>query len=83
MLVQDGVYDAFVKKLTERVAALVVGNGATDGVHLGPLINGGGLDKVERLVADAVSKVRPGGSPCRHRPGCPLPRPQCPCSFCV
>ncbi len=57
MLVQDGVYDAFVKKLTERVASLVVGNGAADGVHLGPLINGGGLAKVERLVADAVSKV--------------------------
>ncbi len=32
LLVQDGVYDAFAKKLAERVAKMKVGNGVDDGV---------------------------------------------------
>ncbi len=56
IFVQDGVYDAFAKKLAERVANLKVGNGADDGVTQGPLINIDAVEKVERLLADATSK---------------------------
>jgi succinate-semialdehyde dehydrogenase/glutarate-semialdehyde dehydrogenase len=56
LLVQEGVYDAFAKKLGEKVAALKVGPGTGDGVAQGPLINAEAIEKVERLVADAVSK---------------------------
>ena len=53
---QDGIYDAFVEKLAERVAALKVGNGMEEGVQQGPLINDEAVDKVERHVADATAK---------------------------
>ena len=56
LLVQDGVYDAFMAKLKAAVLALKVGNGADDGITQGPLIDGGAVDKVEELVADAVGK---------------------------
>ena len=56
LLVQDGVYDAFVEKLGRAVAALQVGNGLDSGVDQGPLIDAASLAKVEELVADATSK---------------------------
>jgi succinate-semialdehyde dehydrogenase/glutarate-semialdehyde dehydrogenase len=56
LLVQDGVYDAFAEKIAARVAKLKVGNGTEDGVTIGPLINMKAIDKVERLIADALSK---------------------------
>src|SRR5690606_21648034 len=37
-LVQDGIYDRFAKALSERVAALKVGNGMEEGLEQGPLI---------------------------------------------
>src|SRR5260370_4764011 len=52
---QDGVYDAFVDKLTARVASLKIGNGFEDGVNQGPLINAAALEKVEHHVNDALS----------------------------
>jgi succinate-semialdehyde dehydrogenase/glutarate-semialdehyde dehydrogenase len=55
-LVQDSVYDDFVAKLTERVSAMKVGNGAEEGVTVGPLINQAALDKVEKLMTDACDK---------------------------
>src|SRR6185312_5657038 len=39
ILVQEGVYDAFAKKLAEAVKALKVGDGAETGTTVGPLIN--------------------------------------------
>ncbi|AHG63831.1 NAD-dependent succinate-semialdehyde dehydrogenase [Advenella mimigardefordensis] len=56
LLVQDGVYDTFIAKLTTAVAALKVGNGAEDGVTQGPLIDEAAVDKVEELVQDALGK---------------------------
>ena len=70
LLVQDGVYDAFAKKLGERVAQMKVGNGADDGVVQGPLINQDAVEKVERLLKDATSKgakIETGGH--RHSLG--------------
>ena len=56
LYVQAGVYDAFIAKLAEKVAALKVGNGFEAGVTQGPLIDDAALAKVERHVADAVEK---------------------------
>ncbi len=70
LLVQDGVYDAFVEKLTVAVRNLRVGNGMDDGVTQGPLINGDALQKVEDHVADALqrgARVVTGGK--RHTLG--------------
>jgi succinate-semialdehyde dehydrogenase/glutarate-semialdehyde dehydrogenase len=53
-LVQDGVYEAFQAKLTERVRAMRVGDGAEEGVTQGPLINMAAVEKVEALLAGAV-----------------------------
>ena len=68
--VQDGVYDAFAQKMADAVKALKVGDGFEDGVAQGPLINEAAIEKVERLVADAVdkgAKVVTGGT--RHELG--------------
>ncbi|WP_374309467.1 NAD-dependent succinate-semialdehyde dehydrogenase [Methylocella sp.] len=55
-LVQDDVHDAFVEKLKARMATLTLGDGLEPGVTQGPLINEAALEKVERLVADALAK---------------------------
>jgi succinate-semialdehyde dehydrogenase / glutarate-semialdehyde dehydrogenase len=54
LLVQDGVYEAFARKLTAAVARLKVGNGMDEGVEQGPLIDAAALAKVEELVGEAV-----------------------------
>jgi succinate-semialdehyde dehydrogenase/glutarate-semialdehyde dehydrogenase len=54
-LVQRGVHDAFVERLTAAVAALKVGDGRAAGTQVGPLIDDAGLRKAESHVADAVA----------------------------
>ena len=54
--VQDGVYDAFIGKFAAKVKTLKVGNGFSDGVTTGPLIEPAAIDKVARHVADALAK---------------------------
>ncbi|SEM50422.1 NAD-dependent succinate-semialdehyde dehydrogenase [Halomonas caseinilytica] len=56
LLVQSGVYDAFLDKLATRVAELQVGNGLEEGVSQGPLINEAAVDKVREHIADALDK---------------------------
>jgi succinate-semialdehyde dehydrogenase/glutarate-semialdehyde dehydrogenase len=51
--VQDGVYDEFVARFTDRAGQLTVADGFTDGVNVGPLIDQQGYDKVVRHVGDA------------------------------
>ena len=66
ILVQDGVYDAFAKKLSEKVAALTVGRGTEEGVVIGPLIDENAVNKVKEHIDDAVAKgakVAVGGKP--------------------
>ena len=55
-LVQDGIYEAFVSRLSERVAEFKVGDGFADGVNQGPLINERAVAKVEEHVQDALGK---------------------------
>jgi succinate-semialdehyde dehydrogenase/glutarate-semialdehyde dehydrogenase len=56
ILVQEGVYEAFTDKLVMAMADLKVGNGADDGVNVGPLINAGAANDVQTFVDDAVAK---------------------------
>jgi len=69
-IVQAGVYDEFVEKLTKKVAALKVGSGFEEGVAQGPLIDMAAVEKVEEHVADAVAggaRILTGGK--RHEKG--------------
>jgi succinate-semialdehyde dehydrogenase/glutarate-semialdehyde dehydrogenase len=56
LFVQDGVYDAFSRKLAAAASKLRVGNGLESGVEQGPLIDPAALAKVEELVGDAVGQ---------------------------
>ncbi len=56
LYVQDGVYDAFVKKLAAKVKGMKVGNGFDEGVSVGPLIAPAALAKVDKHIKDAVKK---------------------------
>jgi succinate-semialdehyde dehydrogenase/glutarate-semialdehyde dehydrogenase len=56
LYVQAGVYDAFARKLADKVAAMKVGNGLEPGVVQGPLIDAKAVEKVEEHIADAVGK---------------------------
>jgi succinate-semialdehyde dehydrogenase/glutarate-semialdehyde dehydrogenase len=70
LLVQDGIHDAFVERLSEAVRALNVGNGFEDGVEQGPLIDDHAVAKVEEHIADALARgaaVAAGGA--RHELG--------------
>jgi succinate-semialdehyde dehydrogenase/glutarate-semialdehyde dehydrogenase len=54
--VQAGIYAEFSAKYAAAVSILKVGPGLQADVVIGPLINEAGVEKVERLVADAVAK---------------------------
>jgi succinate-semialdehyde dehydrogenase/glutarate-semialdehyde dehydrogenase len=54
--VQSSVYETFVRKFSDKVMSLKVGNGLDDGVTIGPLINGASVAKVREHIADAVAK---------------------------
>ncbi|MEV7662035.1 NAD-dependent succinate-semialdehyde dehydrogenase [Paenarthrobacter sp. NPDC089316] len=63
--VHRSVVEEFGEKFSKKMSELQVGNGALAGTDVGPLIEQKGLDKVESLVADAVSKgarILTGGS---------------------
>ncbi|NDV00061.1 NAD-dependent succinate-semialdehyde dehydrogenase [Pseudoroseicyclus tamaricis] len=64
--VQAGIHDAFVAGLTERMAGLTLGAGYEDGVQCGPMITDKAVEKIDRLVRDAVeqgAKATTGGAP--------------------
>jgi succinate-semialdehyde dehydrogenase / glutarate-semialdehyde dehydrogenase len=56
LLVQAGVYEAFMAKLVQAVAQLRVGDGLAGVTDQGPLIDDKALAKVEEHLADAVAK---------------------------
>lgn len=45
--VQSGIYDVFCRKLSEKAAALKLGDGLDEGVNQGPLIEEKAVEKVE------------------------------------
>lgn len=66
LLVQAGVYDAFVQKLQQAVSAFSLGNGRDAGVTHGPLVSAKAVNDVDQLVQDAKqkgAKALLGGSP--------------------
>jgi succinate-semialdehyde dehydrogenase / glutarate-semialdehyde dehydrogenase len=70
VLVQDGVYDLFARKLSAAVAELKVGDGLRAETQQGPLIDEGAVRRVEEHIADAVARgatVATGGG--RHALG--------------
>lgn len=56
IFVQEGIYEQFAEKLTERVAKLRVGSGFEPGVKIGPLITDAAVNKVRQHIEDACSK---------------------------
>jgi succinate-semialdehyde dehydrogenase/glutarate-semialdehyde dehydrogenase len=64
--VQDGIYDAFTRRLAEAVNQLRVGEALKGEVDQGPLINKPALAKVQKHVDDALehgATVLTGGRP--------------------
>jgi succinate-semialdehyde dehydrogenase / glutarate-semialdehyde dehydrogenase len=64
ILVQESVFDAFAEKLVTAVKALKIGNGADEGVTVGPLINDAAFEKVSSILKQATdngAKVLTGG----------------------
>ncbi|WP_444943045.1 NAD-dependent succinate-semialdehyde dehydrogenase [Microbulbifer sp. ZKSA006] len=62
--VHESRHDEFVEKLREQVAALKIGHGTEEGVNMGPMIFRRAVDRVQRLVQDAVAagaKIEIGG----------------------
>jgi succinate-semialdehyde dehydrogenase/glutarate-semialdehyde dehydrogenase len=63
---QAGIHDAFVAGLARRMAALRVGAGTEAATQCGPMITRKAVQKIDRLVRDAVSRgarVVTGGAP--------------------
>src|SRR5699024_4348170 len=54
--VQSEIYNRFIEIFTEKVSELKVGNGLSEQVDVGPLINREGVEKVKNHVEDALSK---------------------------
>ena len=63
--VEAPIADEFARRLSERMAAMVVGPGADEHSQVGPLINEAAVIKVEQLVDDSVrrgARTAVGGS---------------------
>src|SRR5690606_21510956 len=54
--VQKGIYDRFAERLARTAADMKIGDGLAADTTIGPLIEEKAVAKVERHVADAVSK---------------------------
>lgn len=70
LYVQSGIYDRFIARFAERVAALKVAPGTETGAEQGPLIDSAALTKIEDFITDALAKgatLATGGA--RHARG--------------
>lgn len=54
--VQDKIYAVFTEQYKKAAASLKVGAGTEPGVEIGPLIDERAIEKINRLVQDAVEK---------------------------
>src|SRR5689334_23403242 len=50
LILQDGVHDEFLSRLVDRARAMKLGDGRSDGTDVGPLVNEGARNKVEKYV---------------------------------
>jgi succinate-semialdehyde dehydrogenase/glutarate-semialdehyde dehydrogenase len=56
LIIQAGIYDQFTAKLAQAVKTLKLGNGADEGVTVGPLIDEKAATGVCEFIDDAVAK---------------------------
>ena len=65
IFVQENIYDKFVAELAIQIQNLKLGNGLTEGVEVGPMINDSAVEKTESLLAEATENgaiVHTGGT---------------------
>lgn len=68
--IQEKIYQSFLENYKKAVMALKVGEGTQSGVEIGPLIDESAIEKIDRLIQDAVKKgatVTLGGN--KHEAG--------------
>ncbi|MFI5310461.1 MAG: aldehyde dehydrogenase family protein [Gemmatimonadales bacterium] len=68
LIAQDGIHDEFVAMLEKRARKLVLGDGRKAGTEVGPLVNAGARENVERYVAigqQEGDELRLGGAPAK------------------
>jgi len=66
IIVQEGVADAFLDLLEQKITKVKAGDGFGSGVDIGPLIHDEAVARVDQLVKDAVAggaRIRIGGQP--------------------
>jgi aldehyde dehydrogenase (NAD+) len=67
LVLQRGIHDTFLARLSDRAAALRLGDGRVQGTDVGPLIHEASREKVERYVeigkGEGAELVRGGGRP--------------------
>lgn len=56
ILLHEKIYDAFIRKFVEEISKLKCGNGLTEGVKIGPMINQKAIERVIALIKDAKNK---------------------------
>lgn len=55
IIVHEVIAEEFTAKLADAFSALVVGNGAHDGVNVGPMIDEASVQRIQKLVDEAVA----------------------------
>lgn len=74
VLVERGMYNAFLVRLAEEAGKIKIGNGFEEGVLMGPLVSQGQKDKViaaiEKGKADGACVYAGGGTPEGMETGC-------------
>lgn len=68
--VQDNIFSTFMERYREAVRSLKIGEGTIPGIEIGPLIDDGAMEKINRLMKDAVEKgaaITVGGD--KHKAG--------------
>lgn len=55
IFIDKAISDVFAEKLAERVANLKLSEGTVEGAQIGPLINAAAIEKIERLVSNALA----------------------------
>ena len=68
--IHEDVHSEFIEKFSKAINALKVGNGADEGVEIGPVINGAAMQKIDAFVEGAKTsgaKVIVGGQ--KHNAG--------------
>lgn len=56
IFVHENIHDKFLKIFASEVKKLKIGDGFSKDINIGPMINQSAIDKVERLINDALKK---------------------------